>query len=94
VLETYCAAELQCGSSRLRTKPTRRCVPPSAGESRWKRAAQIDTIIRTEAQRTFHRELGAASRHLTRRYCRNFADVALISSRASVEAIAQVDWGR
>ena len=71
-----------------------RCVPPSAGESRWKRAAQIDTIIRTEAQSTFHRELGAASRHLTRRYRRDFADVALISSRASVEAIAQVDWGR
>src|SRR4029077_11306929 len=31
--------------------------PSSAGESRWKRAAQIDTIMRIEAQRTFHREL-------------------------------------
>ena len=68
--------------------------PSSAGESRWKRAAQIDTIMRTEAQRTFQRELVAASRHLTRRFCCEFADVALIWSWASVEAIAQVDRGR
>ena len=63
-----------------------------AGESRWKRAAQTDTIIRTiAAQHGFHRELVAASRHLTRRCCCDCANVALIPS---VEAIAQVDWGR